>query len=136
MEAVIQEEKTGCAIASSAAISGMSYQEAKSIANSIGIYASDSSLWSESIHICNILKKIGIETECKEISFTKWSDLPSCALLATKWHIENNKPYWHWAVFVRDGKSEYVLDSNASLEQNKITNLSQIKPKWYIKVNA
>jgi hypothetical protein len=33
MMAVIQEEKTGCAIASSAAIAGTSYEEARKIAN-------------------------------------------------------------------------------------------------------
>lgn len=38
MKPVVQEEKTGCAIASAAAIAGISYQEAKKIANELGIY--------------------------------------------------------------------------------------------------
>ena len=51
MKPVVQEEPTGCAIASAAAIAGITYQEAKRIANDIGIYAEDFSLWSETNHI-------------------------------------------------------------------------------------
>ncbi len=46
MMAVIQEEKTGCAIACSAAIAGISYEEARKIANGMGIYTEDSDLYS------------------------------------------------------------------------------------------
>ena len=136
MKPVIQEEKTGCGIASSAAIAGKTYSEVKSVANSLGIYADDSSLWSESKHVCKILNKLGIETSCTETLFKDWKLMPECALLATKWYIENEKPYWHWAVYVRDEQTEYVLDSNASLENNIITNLETVQPKWFIKVHA
>jgi len=44
MHPVIQEEKTGCAIASCAAIAGLSYQQAQSIARFLGIYADDPAL--------------------------------------------------------------------------------------------
>ena len=58
MKPVIQEERTGCAIASSAAITGVSYTEAKKIANSLGIYADDSNLWSDTKHIRILLAKL------------------------------------------------------------------------------
>ena len=135
MNPVIQEEETGCAIACSAAIAGISYSEAKIAANKIGIFATDSSLWSESKHICKLLNELNIATDCIETVFKDWQALPGCALLATKWHKENNIPYWHWAIYVRDGQAEYVLDSNASLDDNLIINLDTIQPKWFIKVN-
>ena len=46
MEPVIQEEPTGCGIAASAALAGVSYAEAKQKANALGIYAADTALWS------------------------------------------------------------------------------------------
>ncbi len=41
MKSVVQEEITGCGIASVANILGKNYSEMKSIANAVGIYASD-----------------------------------------------------------------------------------------------
>jgi ABC-type bacteriocin/lantibiotic exporter with double-glycine peptidase domain len=134
MKPVVQEEKTGCGIASSAAIAGISYTEAKRVANSIGIYAEDQSLWSNPQHVRDLLAKLGIDTEKKEIPFNGWASLPDCALISTKWHMENGKPYWHWAVFVREGDKQYVLDSKKSLKMNTRTDFGRIKPKWYIKV--
>ena len=135
MKPVIQQERTGCAIASSAAIAGITYKKAKSVANDLGIYADDSNLWSESKYICRILAKLGFTVSNKKIPFKNWTSLPACALLATKWHMDKGKPYWHWVVFVRKNNREYVLDSKNSLKTNKRTDFGRIKPKWYIKVN-
>ena len=131
MKAVIQEEVTGCAIASSAAIAGISYQEAKQVANALGIYADDSALWSEMHYIRTLLKKLGITAANKEQPFTNFQVLPDIALLSTKWHVENGKPYWHWAVFVREANYAYVLDSKKSLKSNVRTDFWCIKPKDY-----
>ena len=134
--AVIQEEKTGCAIASSAAIAGISYEEARKIANGMGIYAEDSELWSETNYIRRLLAKLGVKADNREIPFTNWESLPNCALLSIKWHLENGKPYWHWVVFVREGDRKYVLDSRKSLKSNIRTDFGRMKPKWYIEINA
>jgi len=135
MKPVIQEEITGCAIASVAAISGVSYNEAKRIANSIGIYADDSALWSETRCIRKLLGAFGIEASEDEPAFDGWDLLPNAALLSTKWHIEKGKPYWHWAVFVREEEMLYVLDSKKSLKSNVRTDFWRIKPKWFIEVH-
>jgi len=134
MKPVIQEEKTGCAIASSAAIAGVSYKEARKIAHSIGMYAEDSNLWSETNFIRKLTKKFGIKTGKQEIPFTGWESLPNCALLSIKWHIERGKPHWHWVVFVREGGNSYVLDSKKTLRTNIRTDFGRMKPKWYIEV--
>ncbi len=134
MKPVVQEEKTGCAIASSAAIAGVSYKEARKIAHSIGMYAEDSNLWSETNFIRKLIKKFGIKTGKKEIPFIGWESLPNCALLSIKWHIERGKPHWHWVVFVREGGNTYVLDSKKTLRTNIRTDFGRMKPKWYIEV--
>lgn len=135
MKPIIQEEITGCGIASSAAIAGVTYQEAKMIANSIGIYAEDESLWSDPQHVRDLLDKFGIKTDKDETPFTSWELLPDCALISTKWHLEKGKPFWHWAIFVRESDEQYVLDSKKSLITNIRKDFGRIKPKWYIKVH-
>ena len=136
MKPVIQQEKTGCAIASSAAIAGISYTKTKQLANNLGITANDSTLWSSTKPVRAILKKLGIKTSASEIPFKNWQTLPDCALLAIKWHKEKGKAYWHWVVFVRESKKEYVLDSKKSLATNVRTDFGRMKPKWFIKVTT
>lgn len=133
MKLVIQQEKTGCAIASSAALAGISYKKAKSIANGLGVYAEDSTLWSETNYI---RKKLNIKISKIETPFKSWEALPERALLAIKWHMDKGKPYWHWVVYIRENNSEYVQDSSKRIKNNKRTDFGRIKPKWYIKVNA
>ncbi len=67
MKPVVQEEKTGCGIASVAAILGKTYSEMKEIANVMGIYASDESLWSDTRYVRRMLSASGIETSPDEI---------------------------------------------------------------------
>ncbi len=135
MKPVIQEETTGCAIASAAAIAGISYQEAKKAANALGIYASDPMLWSATGYIYKLLNKLDIESENNRMPFTDWDTLPDCALLSIKWHQVNDKSYWHWVVFIREAENSYVLDSKKSLKTNIRTDFGRIKPKWYIKIH-
>ena len=134
MNPVIQEEKTGCAIASAAAIAGISYAEAKQIANSLGIFAADSALWSTTYAIRRLLKQLGIETDQREVPFSNWDELPDCALLAIKWHQINSKPFWHWVVFVREDGNSYVLDSKQALKTHRRTDFGRMKPKWFIEI--
>tara|TARA_R110001583_G_scaffold187126_1_gene348209 strand:- start:1 stop:213 length:213 start_codon:yes stop_codon:yes gene_type:complete len=57
---VIQEETTGCGIASVANIVGKTYPQMKAIANGMGIYASDKSLWSDTQYVRRMLASEGI----------------------------------------------------------------------------
>ncbi len=133
MKPVIQQETTGCGIASAAAIAGISYFKAKRIANRLGIYAEDSSLWSDTSYVCKLLKHLGVGTKPPG-TFHSWAALPDNALLAIKWHMEKSRPYWHWVVFVRDNKQEYVLDSRKGLKNNKRTDFGRMRPKSFIEV--
>ncbi|MEE9327066.1 MAG: hypothetical protein V3U71_07195 [Cocleimonas sp.] len=134
MEPVLQEEKTGCAIASSAAIAGISYIKAKKIAKNLGISADNKELWSQTDPIRKLLNTLKINTHSQEVSFHSWESLPDCALLSIKWHLEADKPYWHWVVFIRDDSGEYVLDSSNRLKNNIRTDFGRMRPKWFIEI--
>ena len=134
MKPVLQKEKTGCAIASTAALSGLSYSQAKKIANQIGIFAEDRKLWSETTNIRKLLAQLKFKTAKTEQPFETWERLPNRALLAIKWHMENGVAFWHWVVFIRDDEASYVLDSGMGLKNNKRTDFGRIRPKWFIEV--
>lgn len=134
MRPVIQGEQTGCGIASVAALVEIKYAEAKKVANSLGIRAQDERLWSETAHVRKLLAHFGCRALKGERPFRSWKALPDFAVLAIKWHVEKNRPFWHWVVFVRDEKGGYVLDSKKALRRHKRTDFGRIKPKWYIEV--
>ena len=134
MNPVVQEEVTGCGIASVANVVGRSYAEMKEIANSMGIYATDESLWSDTQYVRKMLSKFGIRTSENEIPFESWSTLPDVALLSIKHHKENGKDFWHWVVFKRVNGEEFVLDSASYLPSNIRTDFIEMQPKWLIEV--
>lgn len=136
MRPVIQEESTGCGIASSAAIAGISYHEARAVANAMGIYADDQALWSDTLYVRRLLSELGVKTGRTELPFNGWNALPDCALLAIKWRKVSGKPFWHWVVFVREGDQEYVLDSKMALKHHIRRDFWRMKPKWYLPVLA
>jgi ABC-type bacteriocin/lantibiotic exporter with double-glycine peptidase domain len=134
MKPVVQLERTGCGIASVAAIAGISYSKARSIANSLGIRAEDKTLWSDTSYVRRLLRHFGFAGSHRECPFRSWNALPNFALLSIKWHLEQGRPYWHWVVFVREGGHAYVLDSKKSLRKNQRTDFGRMKPKWFIPV--
>jgi ABC-type bacteriocin/lantibiotic exporter with double-glycine peptidase domain len=136
VKAVIQEEISGCGIAAVAALAGVSYGQAKRRANSLGIYARDRSLWSDTDYVRRLLKTYGLHAPSGEPPFRDWATLPDRALLAIKWHRENGRPFWHWVVFVREGDDAYVLDSKKALKQHCRRDFGRIKPKWFIPVSS
>ena len=134
LKPVVQEETTGCGIASVANIMGKTYSEMREIANAMGIFASDESLWSDTRFVRKLLATFGVQTSKDEIPFKSWSDLPDLALLSIKHHQENGKNYWHWVVFKRTDGKEMVLDSAAYLPSNIRTDFNEMQPKWFIEV--
>ena len=136
MKPVIQLERTGCGIASVAALAGVSYARAKSAANALGIFADDQKLWSETAHVRTLLRHFGLRASSTEMPFQSWDALPHLALLSVKWHLEQGRPFWHWVVFVREDRRCYVLDSKKSLRQHTRTDFGRMKPKWSIAVTA
>lgn len=134
LKPVVQEEMTGCGIASVANILGKTYAEMKAIANAMGIHASDESLWSDTQHVRRMLSSAGMETSGGEVPFDSWETLPDLALLSTKHYQEDGKDFWHWVVFKRVNGQPFVLDSSSSLPSNIRMDFSQMQPKWYIEV--
>lgn len=134
MQPVIQEEISGCGIAASAVLAGISYAEAKRKASTLGIYAEDPSLWSETTHVRELLRELGISASSEEKPFESWERLPDRALLAIKWRVEQGKSFWHWVVFVREDGEAMVLDSKKALKSNARRDFWRIKSKWYIEI--
>ncbi|MBI5038460.1 MAG: hypothetical protein HZC13_01630 [Nitrospirae bacterium] len=136
MKPVVQNERTGCGIASVAALTGVSYVHAKVQAGRLGISAEDPKLWSDTKYVRALLSRFGMSASGKEQKFNSWEKLPDLALLAIKWHLEKGKPCWHWVVFVREAESSYVLDPKKTLKKNKRTDFGRMRPKWFIEIYA
>ncbi len=136
LKPVIQQDRTGCAIASVAALTGQSYATVKRSATALGLSVADSRLWTATTPMRTLLASQGLRAGRKEEPFVSWEKLPSRALLAIKWHVEPTGPAWHWVVFVRepDGTS-CVLDSKRALRTHRRTDFGRIKPKWFIRLD-
>jgi ABC-type bacteriocin/lantibiotic exporter with double-glycine peptidase domain len=135
MQPVIQEETTGCGIASVAYILGKSYPDMKQIANKMGIYATDKSLWSDTHYVRRLLAEFSVNTSEEEHPFLTWDSLPDLALLSIKHHSEDGKNFWHWVVFSRVNGKAAVVDSASYLLENIRTDFDEMQPKWFIEVN-
>ncbi len=131
MTPVIQQDRTGCAIACVAALAGQTYSAVKQEAAQLGIAVSDARLWSDTWHVRRLLAHFGIPAG-RQQDFVSWDSLPDHALLAIKWHREKDGPAWHWVVFVRDASGSYVLDPKKALRTNRRTDFGRMKPKWFI----
>jgi len=134
MKPVIQLERTGCGIASVAAMAGVTYSQAKSAAASLGIFADDRKLWSETAYVRKLLRHFGLRARPAEVPFRSWDALPDLALLSIKWYRETGRPYWHWVVFARENGRPCVLDPKKSLRRHVRIDFGRMKPKWYIAV--
>jgi hypothetical protein len=106
----------------------------KTVANALGIYAEDKSLWSDTQYVREMLSSAGVETSPDEITFQSWSGLPDLALLSIKHHQEGDKHFWHWVVFKRLNGQEFVWDSASYLPSNIRTDFDEMQPKWFIEV--
>lgn len=134
MKPVIQEETTGCGIASVANILGKSYPEMKQIANAMGIYATDKSIWSDTQYVRRMLAASGFDTSEEEHPFISWESLPNLALISIKHHQEDGVNFWHWVVFTKENGKAVVLDSASYLSKNVRTDFDEMQPKWFIEV--
>ncbi|MBP8117489.1 MAG: hypothetical protein KAY09_07120 [Nitrospira sp.] len=131
---VVQEEQTGCGIAAAAALAGVSYSRAKTVAASLGISAQDPKLWSETASVRRLLRQFGLRVARETEPFCSWTGLPDCALLAIKWHLEQGRPFWHWVVFVRENGRSYVVDSNPTLKAPLRTDFGRMRPVRFLSV--
>lgn len=131
---VVQQEQTGCGIAAAAALAGVSYSRAKTVAASLDISAQDPRLWSETASVRRLLTQFGLPVSRATKPFRSWADLPDCALLAIKWHLEQGRPFWHWVVFVRENGRSYVVDSNPTLKAPLRTDFGRMRPVWFLSV--
>ncbi|NLD14154.1 MAG: hypothetical protein GX665_03545 [Gammaproteobacteria bacterium] len=136
LKPVVQQETTGCGIAAVATLLGKSYPEMKAVANAMGIYAEDESLWSDTGYVRRLLTAAGVQVAAEETPFETWDDLPDLALLPIKHHQDNGRAFWHWTVFQRVDGEGFVLDSASYLPCNIRQDFAGMQPKWFIRVNG
>lgn len=134
IKVVVQEEVSGCGIACVAMLANTTYKEMKIRANTLGIFAEDKRLWSETEYVRTLLRDYNLQVSPQEKPFTSWEDLPDLALIAIKYHLEHGRPYWHWSIFQRQGQTEVVLDPAKYLDNNKRDDFDQMQPQWSIEV--
>jgi ABC-type bacteriocin/lantibiotic exporter with double-glycine peptidase domain len=134
IQAIIQEDPTGCGIACVAMLAGVSYAEAKAAAARIGIDVDDPALWSDNAHLRRLLEGFGITLATAPDPFTSWERLPDVALLAIKWRLVRGAPQWHWVIFERQSAGPCVLDPKRGLQTNRRTDFGRMKPKWWLGV--
>lgn len=134
MKAIIQEDITGCAIASASVLSNQSYQQTKVVFESMGLELTDAALWSSTEPMRALCQQLGIELDKSQHGFTGFEDLPDKALLAIKWKQPQQTAYWHWVVFARLNGRAFIFDSKKGLKHNMRTDFGRIKPKWFIPV--
>lgn len=132
--AIVQEETTGCGIAACANLAQISYADAKQLANSLGIYAEDKTLWSETAYVRQLLSALNISVSERQTAFDSWDELPEKALIALKCHEKAGNSFWHWAIFIRQGNDAIVIDSAQRLKSPIRTDFGRMKPKWFIEV--
>ncbi len=135
MNPIVQEDVTGCGIASVAALAGVTYQQAKAVATRLGIQATDSRLWSGTTFVRTLLKHYRLHALPQEQPFRSWNALPPLALLAIKWHRQRNHPLWHWVIFRRGADQDVVIDPKPSLKNNIRADFGRMKPKWFITID-
>jgi ABC-type bacteriocin/lantibiotic exporter with double-glycine peptidase domain len=135
MKIIVQEDSTGCGIACAAMLAGKSYMAAKKRAKSLGIFVEDENLYSDTLHLKQLLKSYNITIGKKKIPFKDWELLPLVAILAIKYKENQSPPTWHWVVYQNLDKGPVVLDPKRELKSNLRTDFGRMKPKWYIKVD-
>jgi len=133
MNPVVQLDRTGCGLASVAALAGRKYAAVKQAAAGLEIEVTDPQLWGDTRHVRQLLAHFGLRAG-KKTAFASWDALPPLALLAIKWHRTATGPAWHWVVFVRDTAGCCVLDPKRTLRTNCRTDFGRMQPKWFIRV--
>ena len=134
MKPVIQEDVTGCGIASVATLAGVTYQQAKEAATRLGIEVNNSRLWSDTACVRKLLQHYSVQASRQKKPFRSWNTLPPLALLAIKWHRQGKQAFWHWVVFCRNPGGPVVLDPKRNLQTHIRTDFGRIKPRWFITV--
>ena len=136
MKPVIQEDSTGCGLASVATLAGVSYQHTKTVACKLEIKVQDPQLWSDTRYVRKLLAHYGLSASRNTTTFKSWDNLPPVTLLAIKWHRKKNCAFWHWVVFYRGRQGPMVFDPKRELRTHRRTDFGRIKPKWFIMINS
>ena len=69
MKPVIQEDRTGCGLASVATLAGVSYQHVKTVEGQLGIDVKDAKPWSDTQYFQKVLTSYGLSVSTQTTTF-------------------------------------------------------------------
>lgn len=123
---IIQQDRNGCGLACVAMLAGISYRQACAIAEQRGWYVDIRRNGTPTHRLRKLLLDCGVRTN-PAVRTNRWERFSDLAIVATR---------AHWVVFERKAVGERVFDSNARLKTGIRTDLSRIRPVFFIEVIA
>jgi len=136
MRRIIQKDTTGCGIACIAMLTKQSYLKIKKSLLEIPGFTKDDYFYTDASDLRTLASKHKVVLAKRMRKFTSWSNIPDKSLLAIKYKKGKNKQEstWHWVVFNRTNKGEYIVDPNKTVKTNKRTDFGRIIVKWHLPV--
>lgn len=124
MRRVVQEDATGCGLACIAMLSGRKYQEVKNLAVSDLDFDNEGYFYTGTRDLVQLGESFGLKVGTRRRKFKKFDLLPNKAILAINYKEKSDT--WHWVVFHRSNKEQYVLDPKKSIKNTKRKDLLRI----------
>lgn len=127
---LLSQSPTGCGISCIAMVANKNRKEVTDL-----YYKIRNKSRPQNTHCTNFVELQKLAIECgislsRKKKFKSWDSLPDRAILSINYHGPRR---WHWVVFVRTSRSEYILDSGI---YKKRVNFDKIRPRWYMEVSC
>lgn len=124
MRRVIQEDTTGCGLACIAMLSGRKYKEVRKAALSELQFDEGGEFYTGTSDLVYLGQGFDLKIGKRRRKFKGFDLLPNKAILAINYKEKSDS--WHWVVFHRNNKEQYVLDPKKSIKTAKRTDLTRI----------
>ena len=113
-------------------LANVSYELVRSIAVDNLDYKSNGTFYTDTKQLYILGQYFNIKLSKRKIPFRNFESLPHTAILATNY--DKNDDIWHWVIFKRTSKEQFVYDPKKSIKSNKRKDFNRIKAKWYLPV--
>ena len=108
MRRVIQEDTTGCGLACIAMLSGRSYKEVRNLALKELGFEDNGEFYTGTSHLVSLGQEFDLKIGKRRRKFKSFDLLPNKVILAINYKEKSDT--WHWVVFHRTNKEQYILD--------------------------
>lgn len=134
MHRIVQEDPTGCGLACVAMLSNTTYKKVRKAALEIDLLKGRT-LYTSAKDLHNLAKKFDLSLGQRRRKFKSFDALPDTAILAINYRPKTGS--WHWVVYHRNSKDEYVIDPMRTVKTDKRKDFKRLqnKTKWWVEVN-